>query len=146
MRVLLVVLLLLVGCAGCGGSGSALPAIGMTSGGGFEGTSQEWTIAPDGAWTWNRTDKIDGLKVWPPRSGRLTGAAFDEIRRLATDPDLGREMRLPHEKCDSSDGSYERLDVGINHYVAGWCDRTRKHIRRLRDRIVALTIGPNPVS
>jgi hypothetical protein len=140
MRVLLVALLLLV-LAACGDSGSALPAISMTSGGGFEATSQEWTIAPDGAWTWNRVDKIDGLRAWLPRSGRLTGAAFDEVRRLATDPDLVREMHLPHERCTWSDGSDERLDVGSNHYLAGWCDGTRKHIGRLRERIVALTTG-----
>jgi hypothetical protein len=138
MRVLLVVVLLL---AGCGGSGPELPAVGMTSGGGFEGTSQSWTIAPDGTWTWNREDRIDGLRAWPPRSGRLTGAAFEEIRRLATDPDLVREMRLPHERCDVSDGSSERLDVGGNHYLSGWCDGTRKHIQRLRQRVVALTTG-----
>ena len=138
MRALLVLALLL---AGCGGSGSALPAISMTSGGGFEGTSQAWTITPDGDWTWNRVDKIDGLRPWEPRSGRLTGAAFDEMRRLASDPDLVRDMRRPHEKCEVSDGPYERLDVGGNHYVAGWCDGTRKHIRRLRERLVALTTG-----
>lgn len=139
MRILLVVVLALL--AGCGGSRRALPAIGMTSGGGFVPTSQEWTIAPDGAWTWNRTDKIDGPRAWAPRGGRLTGVALDEVRRLATDPDLVREMHLPHEKCDLSDGQYDRLDVGDNHYLAGWCDGTRKHIQRLRDRIVALTTG-----
>jgi hypothetical protein len=139
MRILLVVLLLLAGCAG---SGSALPAISMTSGGGLETTSQKWTLTPDGAWTWNRVDKIDGLRLWPPATGRLTGAAFDEIRRLATDPDLVREMLRRHEKCDWSDGPYERLDVDGIHYVAGWCDRARPHIRRLRERVVALTTGP----
>jgi hypothetical protein len=113
----------------------------MTSGGGFEGTSQEWTIAPDGTWTWNRVDKIHGLQRRVPRTGRLTGAALDEVRQLATDPDIVREMRWPHKKCDWSDGPNERLDVGRNHYVASWCPETRKHIHRLRERVVALTTG-----
>ena len=135
--VLLVGLLLLGGCSGP--EDGPLPAIVMTGGGGFEGGSQRWTISPGGAWIWERD--FEEWRSGPrptPRTGRLTGAAARELAAVANDPDLVREMRRPHERCSSSDGSYEYLEVGSNDYLAGWCDENRPHIDRLRARIAAL--------
>jgi hypothetical protein len=120
----------------------ALPEIAMTSGGGFETSSQRWTIAPDGSWTWTREDKGNQVSPAPPRTGKLTEPRVEELAVLATEPALRRELRRGHRSCDISDGSSEHLDVGSLRYLASWCPEDRPHIRRLRERIVSLTTGP----
>src|SRR3954467_6317049 len=96
-------LLLLTGC-GHPPRPADLPAITMTSGGGFETSSQRWTIAPDGSWTWTRTDKAVRVKEMPsqqpPLSGRLTEAQRGELAALATAPALGFELSKNHARCD----------------------------------------------
>ncbi|MET0493766.1 MAG: hypothetical protein ABW000_11625 [Actinoplanes sp.] len=127
-------LLLLAGCGTPITTAPALPAITMTSGGGFEGTSQVWTVAPDGSWKWTH----EGTAA-PPRAGRLTEAQRRELAVLATDPLLQHELRGRRHRCDISDGPEERLEVGSLRYLAGWCDGRRPHIAELRTRIPALT-------
>jgi hypothetical protein len=141
----LAAVLLVAFLAGCGGpSRVELPGIRMTSGGGFEGTSREWTIAPDGSWTWVRKDKSMRLDAGPslnppPRTGRLTEKQRTELAVLAIDPLLLRELRRSTGRCEVSDGPDERLEVGDVHYVASWCKKNRPHIDHLRARIRAFT-------
>lgn len=127
------------------GTPEALPAITMTSGGGFDGSSQTWVIGTDGSWTWLREDKSmgPGDRPSPPpaRSGRLTEAQRAELALLATDPQLRGELRADHDDCTISDGPAERLTVGPVKYLASWCDEFRPRIQRLRERITALTTG-----
>ena len=134
--------------AGCGDSSVrsesvALPEITMTSGGGFEASSQVWKIGADGSWTWAREDKPvrsgDVPSQQPARSGRLTEAQRSELAALATDPRLRDELRRAHEDCQVSDGPTERLEVGSIDYLANWCHERRPRIQQLRARIVSLT-------
>jgi hypothetical protein len=122
-----------------------LPAITMTSGGGFQPSAQFWTIAPDGSWTWVQEDKSIRAGVVPSqkpaRSGQLTAAQRDELALLANDPRLRAELRQRHGRCTISDGPEERLEVGSLRYLANWCHEKRPRIRDLRARIVALTTG-----
>jgi hypothetical protein len=119
-----------------------LPAITMTSGGGFAGSSQVWTISPDGSWTWAREDRSTRAPDPPPRFGRLTGPQREELAVLATDPRLRLELRRPPRPCHVSDGDAERLNVGPVRYLAGWCLDYRPRIRRLRARIDFFTGEP----
>jgi hypothetical protein len=121
---------------------ASLPEITMTSGGGFDPSSQEWTIAPDGSWTWARTDRSmhsDEVQQPLPRFGRLTEAQRNELAVLATDPRLRLELRRPPRPCHVSDGDAASLDVGSLRYLAGWCSDYRPHIKQLRTRIMSFT-------
>jgi hypothetical protein len=124
--------------AGCGSlpitTTPTLPAITMTSGGGFEETSQVWTVGPDGSWTWTHEGTAE-----PPRAGRLTEDQRRELAVLATDPLLQHELRGRRHRCEISDGPAESLEVGSLRYLAGWCDGRRPHIARMRARIPDLT-------
>jgi hypothetical protein len=139
--------LLLAGCgdAPVSTASVALPEITMTSGGGFETSSQVWKIAPDGSWTWVRVDKQmskdDVPSQRPPRNGRLTETQRRELAVLATDPRLRRELRRAPGHCNVSDGAEEHLDVGSIKYLANWCNEIRPRIQYLRARIVSLTAG-----
>lgn len=116
----------------------------MTSGGGFQGSSQVWKIAPDGSWSWVHEDTIVHGEVpsqKPPRNGRLTETQRNELAVLANDPRLRRELRKAPGRCTISDGPEERLEVGSTKYLANWCHEDRPRIKHLRERIVSLTTG-----
>jgi pimeloyl-ACP methyl ester carboxylesterase len=136
-----VAVLLLCVLSGCGGPAApTLPAIAMTSHGGFEPIAETWTIAPDGAWTWVRQVRMPGAPELS-RTGRLTDRQRRDLANLAGDLLLRRELLGGHRACGVSDGATERLEVGSMKYLAGWCGENRPHIRRLRARIVAVTTG-----
>lgn len=136
--------LLLTGCADAPVADRArdLPTITMTTGGGFEGRSRQWTITPDGSWTWTEEFRGTGASPEPPRTGRLTEAQRGELAVLATEPALGFELSKDHAPCTVSDGSSERLEVGSLRYVASWCREDRPRIAHLRERILSFTTGP----
>jgi hypothetical protein len=88
-----VILTLLAGCGDRAGVGmdsasasppAGDPAVSLVRTGGFAGVHDQAVIAPDGAWT--ATDRAG-----TQRSGRLTDAQRDALRRLAADPRLARE-------------------------------------------------------
>ncbi len=106
----------------------------MTSGGGFSGASQSWTISPAGDWTMTSTD--------PPRQGMLTDQQRHDLAALANDPALRRELRSKPGPCDRSDGDEERLEVGEDRYLAGWCGDVPPHITAFREQIKTLTVRP----
>jgi hypothetical protein len=120
-----------------------LPPIVMTSHGGFETMSQEWTIAADSSWTFSESTKsfMSHPATTTTRSGRFTAEQQHELAALAADPALDFELRTATGRCTVSDGSTERLDVGSVRYIASWCREYRPLIARIRARIEALTIG-----
>jgi hypothetical protein len=117
---------------------ATLPAITMTSGGGFAPESWVWTIAPDGAWTFTEQTRLASAGT-RSRTGRLTDAQRRELAGLANDPALLTELATSPGPCSVSDGTEERLQVGSVGYLANWCGEHRPHIDHLRERIIALT-------
>lgn len=118
-----------------------LPAIDMTSGGGFDGQSESWTIAVDGWWTYTYVSRVNSAPA-TARHGQLTDDQRRELALMADDIALHTEMRKARSSCEVSDGPSERLQVGPIRYVASWCDEYRPLIRQFRARIRSLTTGP----
>jgi hypothetical protein len=114
-----------------------MPAIVMSSGGGLESTSDQWSIAVDGSWTRTRTVRTNPQAI-TSRTGHLSEGQRRDLARLSTNPALLAEMRAPNPRCTISDGPSERLDVGAVRYWTSWCGALRPHVTQIRTRIETL--------
>ncbi|WP_146604077.1 hypothetical protein [Micromonospora deserti] len=87
-----------------GGDGGATRVV-LTRSGGIAGRGDTIAVEPDGRWT-----LVD--RAGSRRTGRLSTADLDLLRRLAADPDLTAEAARPTAPTACRDAFTYRLAVG----------------------------------
>ncbi|MFG1775004.1 hypothetical protein ACGFIR_16920 [Micromonospora sp. NPDC049051] len=87
------------------GPADAATRVVLTRSGGFAGRGDTVTVEPDGRWT--VADRAGSR-----RTGRLSGADLDRLRRLVADPALAAEAARPSAPTACHDAFDYRLTVG----------------------------------
>ncbi|MDT0529594.1 hypothetical protein RM555_11410 [Micromonospora sp. DSM 115977] len=84
---------------------AAAARVVLTRSGGFAGRGDTVTVEPDGRWS-----AVD--RAGSRRTGRLSGADLDRLRRLVADPALAAEAGRPSAPTACHDAFDYRLTVG----------------------------------
>lgn len=84
---------------------AAAARVVLTRSGGFAGRGDTVTVEPDGRWS-----AVD--RAGSRRTGRLSGADLDRLRRLVADPALAAEAGRPSAPTTCHDAFDYRLTVG----------------------------------
>ncbi|MEU4779041.1 hypothetical protein [Micromonospora sp. NPDC023633] len=84
---------------------TAAARVVLTRSGGIAGRGDTVTVEPDGRWT-----AVD--RAGSRRTGRLSGADLDRLRRLVADPALAAEAGRPSTPTACRDAFSYRLTVG----------------------------------
>ncbi|WP_433388182.1 hypothetical protein [Micromonospora sp. KLBMP9576] len=87
------------------GSGASAVRVVLTRSGGFAGRGDTLTVEPDGRWT-----AVD--RAGSRRTGRLSDADLDRLRRLVADPALAAEAGSPPAGTACQDAYSYQLTVG----------------------------------
>ncbi|MFG2009232.1 hypothetical protein ACGFNF_09195 [Micromonospora sp. NPDC048868] len=84
---------------------AATARVVLTRSGGFAGRGDTVTVEPDGRWS-----AVD--RAGSRRTGRLSGADLDRLRRLVVDPGLTAEAGRPSAPTACQDAFSYRLTIG----------------------------------